>query len=214
MIVPGDVSRAKKPERPCEPLDRNAFLSGVSHSSSCRSALPGLREIRGSRPLEKEIRHTQNTHCYAKYALLRIPGALAAESVKSREAMGESAVLFEKRIQERFEALQAATRLTLDSLKGDIQAQLGTMSTALKDQLEANGTQIKNQFSVLQDAVSQQLAGLVQGSQHNAEQLRTALNERLGAIQADNATKLEEMRRTVDEKLHATLEHGLSPRPA
>ena len=98
-------------------------------------------------------------------------GALAAESVKSREAMGESAVLFEKRIQERFEALQAATRLTLDSLKGDIQAQLGTMSTALKDQLEANGTQIKNQFSVLQDAVSQQLAGLVQGSQHNAEQV-------------------------------------------
>lgn len=136
-------------------------------------------------------------------------GALAAESVKSREAMGESAVLFEKRIQERFEALQAATRLTLDSLKGDIQAQLGTMSTALKDQLEANGTQIKNQFSVLQDAVSQQLAGLVQGSQHNAEQLRTALNERLGAIQADNATKLEEMRRTVDEKLHATLEQRL-----
>ena len=46
--------------------------------------------------------------------------ALAFESVKSREAMGESAALFEKRIQERFEALQAATRLTLDSLKGEI----------------------------------------------------------------------------------------------
>ena len=44
---------------------------------------------------------------------------------------------FEKRIQERFEALQAATRLTLDSLKGEIQTQLGAMSTALKDQLEA-----------------------------------------------------------------------------
>jgi len=136
-------------------------------------------------------------------------GALAAESVKSREAMAESTALFEKRIQERFEALQAATRGTLDSLKGDIQAQLGAMSTALKDQLEANGFQIKNQFSVLQDAVSQQLAGLVQGSQHNAEQLRNALNERLAAIQADNATKLEEMRRTVDEKLHATLEQRL-----
>jgi DNA recombination protein RmuC len=135
--------------------------------------------------------------------------ALAAESVKSREAMGEGAALFEKRIQERFEALTAATRLTLDSLKTDIQAQLGTMSNALKDQLEGNSYQIKNQFSVLQDAVSQQLTGLVQGSQHNAEQLRTALNERLGAIQADNATKLEEMRRTVDEKLHATLEQRL-----
>ncbi|BEP96853.1 DNA recombination protein RmuC [Acidovorax sp. sif1233] len=135
--------------------------------------------------------------------------ALAAESVKSREAMGESAALFEKRIQERFEALQAATRLTLDSLKGDIQTQLGTMSSALKDQLEANGFQIRNQFSVLQDAVSQQLTGLVQGSQQNAEQLRNALNERLAAIQADNSTKLEEMRRTVDEKLHATLEQRL-----
>ncbi len=135
--------------------------------------------------------------------------ALAAESVKSREAMAESAALFEKRIQERFDALQAATRGTLDSLKSDIQTQLGTMSGALKDQLEANGYQIKNQFSVLQDAVSQQLAALVQGSQQNAEQLRTALNERLGAIQADNASKLEEMRRTVDEKLHATLEQRL-----
>ena len=135
--------------------------------------------------------------------------ALAAESIKSRHAMAESTALFEKRIQERFEALTAATRLTLDSLKGDIHSQLGSMSGALKDQLQANGSQIKNQFALLQDAVSQQLTGLVHGSQHNAEQLRTALNERLGAMQADNATKLEEMRRTVDEKLHATLEQRL-----
>ncbi|NMM76313.1 recombinase RmuC [Rhodococcus sp. SRB_17] len=141
--------------------------------------------------------------------LMQTTAALAAESVKSRQAMAESTQLFEQRIQERFEALTGATRQTLDSLKGDIQSQLGTMSTALKDQLEGNGHQIKNQFSVLQDAVSQQLAGLVQGSQHNAEQLRTALNERLAAIQADNSTKLEEMRRTVDEKLHATLEQRL-----
>ncbi len=135
--------------------------------------------------------------------------ALAAESVKSREAMAESGALFEKRIQERFEALTLATRTTLDSLKGDIQSQLGTMSGALKDQLEANGHQIRNQFAVLQDAVSQQLTGMLQGSQTNAEQLRNALNERLAAIQADNSTKLEEMRRTVDEKLHATLEQRL-----
>ena len=135
--------------------------------------------------------------------------ALAGESVKSREAMAESAALFEQRIQERFEALTAATRLTLDSLKGDIQSQLGAMSTALKDQLDGNGNQIRNQFSILQEGVSQQLGGLVQGSQQNAEQLRNALNERLAAIQADNTTKLEEMRRTVDEKLHATLEQRL-----
>ncbi|MDD2713834.1 MAG: DNA recombination protein RmuC [Simplicispira sp.] len=141
--------------------------------------------------------------------LTQTTAALAAESVKSRQAMAESTLLFEQRIQERFEALTGATRQTLDSLKSDIQSQLGTMSGALKDQLEGNGSQIKNQFSVLQDAVSQQLNGLVQGSQHNAEQLRTALNERLSAIQSDNATKLEEMRRTVDEKLHATLEQRL-----
>ncbi len=142
-----------------------------------------------------------------------IVASLAAETVQARTAMAESATLFEQRIQERFEALTAATRLTLDSLKADIQGQLGTMSTAmstaLKDQLEGNGSQIKNQFAVLQDAVTQQLAGLVQGSQQNAEQLRTALNERLAAIQQDNASQLEAMRRTVDEKLHATLEQRL-----
>ena len=122
--------------------------------------------------------------------------ALGLESVKSREALLESARLFEIRIQERFETLTGATRLTLDSLKTDIHAQLGVMSTALKDQLEGNSYQIKNQFSALQESVSQQLTGLVQGSQQNAEQLRVALNERLAAIQLDNTTKLEEMRRT------------------
>jgi DNA recombination protein RmuC len=135
--------------------------------------------------------------------------ALALESVKSRETMAESAKLFETRIQERFETLTGATRQTLDSLKSDINTQLGVMSVALKDQLEGNSYQIKNQFSALQESVSQQLTGLVQGSQQNAEQLRVALNERLAAIQHDNTTKLEEMRRTVDEKLHATLEQRL-----
>jgi DNA recombination protein RmuC len=123
---------------------------------------------------------------------------LAQETVKSREAMLESAALFEQRIQERFEALTTANRYTLDSLKADVQGQLQTMSTALKDQLGGHSQQM-----------AQQLTGLVQGSQSNAEQLRNALNERLAAIQADNATKLEEMRRTVDEKLHATLEQRL-----
>ena len=132
-----------------------------------------------------------------------------AESRNGRAELLAAFGVFEARLEQRLAALDAATRLTLDSLKGDTHAQLGAMSQALKDQLEANGYQIKNQFAVLQDAVSQQLAGLVQGSQHNAEQLRTALNERLGAIQADNAAKLEEMRRTVDEKLHATLEQRL-----
>jgi DNA recombination protein RmuC len=136
-------------------------------------------------------------------------GGLGSESVKSREAMLESAKLLETRIQERFETLTGATRQTLESLKTDINSQLGVMSTALKVQLEGNSHQIKNQFSALQESVSQQLAGLVQGSQQNAEQLRMALNERLAAIQLDNTTKLEEMRRTVDEKLHATLEQRL-----
>lgn len=135
--------------------------------------------------------------------------ALTAESTRSRQAMADSAALFEQRIQQRFEALAEATRGTLNSLKSDVQNQLTSMSTALRDQLEGNGHQIRNQFGVLQDAVTQQLAGLVQGSQSSAEQLRSALNERLAAIQSDNASKLEEMRRTVDEKLHATLEQRL-----
>ncbi|GBU15363.1 hypothetical protein AwPolaro_07410 [Polaromonas sp.] len=134
---------------------------------------------------------------------------LAAESIKSRHAMLDSMALFEQRLQERFEALTAATRQTLDSLKSDIQSPLSAMSTALKDQLDGNGNQLRNQFSVLQESVSQQLAAMVQGSQQNADQLRSVLNERLAAIQADNTSKLEEMRRTVDEKLHATLEQRL-----
>ncbi len=136
-------------------------------------------------------------------------GLLAAESVRARDAMGESTKLFEARIQERFETLSLATRQTLDSLKLDVNAQLAVMSGALKDQLDANGSQIRTQFSTLQESVSQQLASLVQGNQQNAEHLRLALNERLAAIQQDNTSKLEEMRRTVDEKLHATLEQRL-----
>ncbi len=141
--------------------------------------------------------------------LLATTGALATESVKSREALTKSSSLAEQRIQERFEALTQATRLTLDSLKGDIHTQLAGMAGALRDQLDTNSQQIRSQFSALQESVHQQLSGLVQGSQHSSDQLRTALNERLASIQADNATRLEEMRRTVDEKLHATLEQRL-----
>ncbi len=136
-------------------------------------------------------------------------GTVAQETLKSRQALSESATAFETRIQERFEALTVSTRGTLDSLKADITNQLGVMATALKDQLEGNGNQIRNQFTTLQEAVAQQLKVMALGTQTNAEQLRTALNERLAAIQQDNTTKLEEMRRTVDEKLHATLEQRL-----
>ena len=152
---------------------------------------------------------TQSTLETLRHAVDERLAQAVAESRNGRAELLAAFGVFEARLEQRLTALDAATRLTLDSLKGDTQSQLGVMSQALKDQLEANGFQIKNQFAVLQDAVSQQLTGLVQGSQHNAEQLRTALNERLAAIQADNATKLEEMRRTVDEKLHATLEQRL-----
>lgn len=136
-------------------------------------------------------------------------GTVAQETGKSRQALSESATAFETRIQERFEALTASTRGTLDSLKADITNQLGVMATALKEQLEGNGNQIRNQFATLQEAVAQQLGVMAHGTQTSSEQLRTALNERLAAIQQDNTTKLEEMRRTVDEKLHATLEQRL-----
>lgn len=136
-------------------------------------------------------------------------GTVAQETGRSRQALSESATAFETRIQERFEALTASTRGTLDSLKADITNQLGVMATALKEQLEGNGNQIRNQFTTLQEAVAQQLGVMANGTQTSSEQLRAALNERLAAIQQDNTTKLEEMRRTVDEKLHATLEQRL-----
>jgi DNA recombination protein RmuC len=134
---------------------------------------------------------------------------LSTETQSAREALATSSAAFEKKIQERFEALSGATQMNLDSLKSGVGAQLGVMSTALKDQLEGNGSQMQKQFTALQEAVAHQLQGMAQGSQQNSEQLRAALNERLSAIQADNTAKLEEMRRTVDEKLHATLEQRL-----
>lgn len=134
---------------------------------------------------------------------------LSTETQTSREALAQSSAHMAQQVQERFDALGAAMRGTLESLKSDTGSQLGVMSSALKDQLQTNGQQIRQQFAALQDTLAQQLAAMAQGTQTNSEQLRTALNERLAAIQADNTAKLEEMRRTVDEKLHATLEQRL-----
>ena len=119
---------------------------------------------------------------------------LAADGLRSREAIADSTQQFGARIQERFDGLGAATRGTFDSLKGDIHTQLGALQQALKDQLAAN---------------TRQLSEAMASQQQGAEQLRAAMNERLAAMQGDNAAKLEEMRRTVDEKLHATLEQRL-----
>lgn len=135
--------------------------------------------------------------------------ALTNESLKARETLAESSAAFEMRIQERFEALTAATRLTLDSLKADVVSQLSVMSTAMKDQLDGNGNQLKNQFTNLQESVGQQLQSMALANSQNGELLRVTLNERLISIQTDNTNKLEEMRKTVDEKLHATLEQRL-----
>ena len=134
---------------------------------------------------------------------------LAEETSKSRQATAENATAFETRMQERFDALSAVARQTLESLKADVVEQLKTMSSAMKDQLEGNGTQIRNQFSTLQESVSQKLLAVSTASQQSSDQMRATLNERLAAIQEDNGKKLEEMRRTVDEKLHATLEQRL-----
>jgi DNA recombination protein RmuC len=136
-------------------------------------------------------------------------GALTGESLKARETLAESATAFETRIQERFEALTASTRVTLDSLKTDVVSQLGVMSTAMKDQLDGNGNQLKNQFTSLQESVGQQLQSMAVANSQTGDQLRVTLNERLISIQTDNTNKLEEMRKTVDEKLHATLEQRL-----
>lgn len=134
---------------------------------------------------------------------------LAEETARSRQAAAENATAFETRMQERFDALSAVARQTLESLKADVVEQLKAMSSAMKDQLEGNGTQIRNQFSTLQESVSQKLLAVSTANQQSSDQMRVTLNERLAAIQEDNGKKLEEMRRTVDEKLHATLEQRL-----
>nr|WP_251011074.1 DNA recombination protein RmuC [Variovorax paradoxus] len=199
-------------------------LAGVDTSLSARfEALQGGLTSRLDQASQALLEHLIQAQADAATARAEMTQTLAAfraeisgtlatlsgETLKSREALAESATAFETRIQERFEALMNATRATLDSLKTDITTQLGVMSTAMKDQLEGNGHQVRNQFAILQESVAQQLSAMAQGSHQSSEQLRAALNDRLAAIQQDNTAKLEEMRRTVDEKLHATLEQRL-----
>lgn len=114
-----------------------------------------------------------------------------------------------KQLTTSLETLGQGNLETLEKLKADVNAQLIALATAIREQLEGQGTFQRNQLSGLQEAITAQLGGMANTSQQNAEHLRTALNDRLQAIQADNSTKLEEMRKTVDEKLHATLEQRL-----
>ncbi|WP_087745340.1 MULTISPECIES: DNA recombination protein RmuC [unclassified Acidovorax] len=201
--------RRPRVDLPPEWLARLQVLEGTAQATQLAVAKNDGAMDALAQQLSGFTQATQTTLETLRHAVDERLTQTVAESRNGRAELLAAFGVFEARLEQRLTALDAATRLTLDSLKSDTQSQLGVMSQALKDQLEGNSYQIKNQFAVLQDAVSQQLTGLVQGSQHNAEQLRTALNERLGAIQMDNATKLEEMRRTVDEKLHATLEQRL-----
>jgi len=155
-----------------------------------------LKQARGDMG---EARREQTVQLTAfRSELAQTAQALTTDSQQSREAMVASTQSFEQRMQERFDSLShtlsSGTRATLDSLKGDMHTQLLAMSTALKEQLDAN---------------TRQLTGLVASQQQDAQALRGVLNERLAAIQKDNADKLEAMRHTVDEKLHATLEQRL-----
>jgi len=144
-------------------------------------------------------RREQTTQLTAfRNELVHTAQTLQTDSQQSRETMSSSTQSFGQHMQERFDSLSTTLsggiRETFDSLKGDIHAQLIVMSTALKEQLDAN---------------TRQLTGLITSQQQDAQALRNALNERLAAIQQDNAAQLEAMRQTVDEKLHATLEQRL-----
>lgn len=201
--------RKPAPQAPAELLLR---LDALENSS--RATLHAVAKNEGALDaVAQQIRGFTQTSADNQNAVRQtIDDKLAQTVAESRFGRAELMTAFqgfEGKLEQRLETLSNATRLTLESLKSDINTQLGVMSGALKDQLEGNSGQIKHQFSALQETVSQQLTGLVQGSQQSAEQLRVALNERLAAIQLDNTTKLEEMRRTVDEKLHATLEQRL-----
>jgi len=107
------------------------------------------------------------------------------------------------------EAAAVASGQAFEKQRNDVNGQLATMSTAIREQLEGNGSQLRNQLSMIQESVAQKLAAMSQESLQTSEQLRSAVNDRLKAIQDDSATKLEEMRKTVEEKLHSTLNERL-----
>ena len=201
--------RKPKIELPAELLLR---LGAVENSA--RATLQAVAKTEGALGgVAQQIRgFTQATAGSLESVRQAMDDKLAQTVAESRQGRAELLTAFqgfEGKLEQRLAGFDAALTQRLESLKTDINTQLGVMSGALKDQLAGNSQQINSQFSALQESVSQQLAGLVQGSQQNADQLRIALNERLAAIQSDNSVKLEEMRRTVDEKLHATLEQRL-----
>ena len=86
-----------------------------------------------------------------------------AESRTGRTELLAAFAAFEAQLTQRLTALDAAQSLALSSFRTELTGTLGTMSGALRDQLDGNGNQIRHQFGVLQDAMTQQLAGLVQG---------------------------------------------------
>jgi DNA recombination protein RmuC len=92
-----------------------------------------------------------------------------AESRTGRTELLAAFAAFEAQLAQRLAALDAAQSLALSSFRTELTGTLGTMSGALRDQLDGNGNQIRNQFTVLQESLSQQLASLVQGSQQGAE---------------------------------------------
>src|SRR5256885_15640715 len=80
----------------------------------------------------------------------RLTVRLAADSAQAREAQGESTQRFNAHVQERFEALAQTTRSTLDSLKNDIQQQLGGLAQSSQDR---KSTRLNSSHLVISYAV-------------------------------------------------------------
>jgi hypothetical protein len=77
-----------------------------------------------------------------------------AESRTGRTELLAAFAAFEAQLAQRLTALDAAQSLALSSFRTELTGTLGTMSGALRDQLDGNGNQIRNQFTVLQESLS------------------------------------------------------------
>lgn len=122
---------------------------------------------------------------------------LAQESKKARDGLAQSAVIFETRIQERFETLGAANQVTLDSLKADITSQLGTIQQSLSIRLEeANKALMANLSQAQVDSATnrKELTETLVGFKGELNATMTALTgESLKAreVLAESATSFE-----------------------
>ena len=104
----------------------------------------------------------------------------------------------------------------LGALGGVIEARLGTIEAAQREQGEAQRRESAESAVALQqlvvarlDRLAERIAALTDSASERQRRLQVSVEEQLRLLRQENERKLEQMRATVDEKLQSTLERRI-----